>query len=132
MTEPKWDHADRWRTRKKDFMIEVCRWGLGLGTPYSKNVWNVYVYLYEGHRLFDRASRCNDTSDAYPLIEMHGGITYFRKHFDGNQKITSIQIGCDYAHAWDESYEEMTTKDEAGPIFHDAQQIIEFLEGAES
>jgi hypothetical protein len=66
-------------------------------------------------------------------MPLHGGVSLYKLHLDGNQYkgnrggITSVQIGCDYNHLDDEHYSFIKTKEDANSIFYDAEKLYDYL-----
>ncbi len=103
--------------RYRNLTIELDNWRISDSQPPR---WCSYLYLYERwipkavfesiwlpHRVVKMAPESYGfvtyDYEGSPLgaIEMHGGITYYRKHgeVEGHR---CVQIGCDYNHLWDQ------------------------------
>jgi len=102
-----------------------------LGEPAALNLWNLYAYIYPGHpkfaalclvgdRFYDSGVR-EALGDGLPL---HGGVTFFHIHRDGDGKACSVQIGCDYNHLHDDRYRRM---DDAESMVVDADELHDYL-----
>lgn len=137
-----WEHKDVWVKRfgHKGFTIEVSRHGSyvdefrGMGP----NRWCVYVYVYPTHPFFKRidedvAAPPDETGwkSAYPnmvgYLPLHCGCSFFHSHRDEKGKITAYQIGADYNHLHDEMYTHDSTKEDAGSVFADAEELERYM-----
>ena len=65
-------------------------------------------------------------------MPFHWGASFFHVHFAAGGEITSYQIGCDYRHLHDEAYSFMETKEEAAPVFADAEKLLVYFKAAAS
>ncbi len=104
-------HKDVWNGEHRSVRYEVVRWSTG-----ESDVWNYYLFLPEkqipeGWR--DRfilkpqpptkwGRVFYPYGEKLPGLEFHGGCTFYEKlgGLDGNP--ITVQIGCDYNHAWDQ------------------------------
>ena len=124
-----WDHRDLWDLRHKDFAVEVSQHvgqaheELGLGP----NRWCVYVYVYPEHPLFESIDLDGGMwQNALADPPLHAGCTFFKVH-QQFKEVVSVQIGCDYSHYGDEHYSHMVTKEEATPVFQDAEELFDWM-----
>lgn len=124
-----WERKEEWRTRGETFCVtvehrtEAVSHSFGDEGPHR---WCVYAYLYPTHprfSTFDGDSLWQGAIDGAPL---HGGCTFLRYH-QHKDKVASVQVGADYHHLRDEEYTHMATKDEAGPVFADAEELVGWL-----
>lgn len=134
-----WDQQEKWKTRVCEGLaclaqIEVVHWTLGGVVEYQgrrgNNHWNVYVYLYPKHPMFAAFSAADvDTYEITRDMPLHGGQTYFERHFNEAAEVTSVQVGCDYGHYGDEMYSQFATKDDARLVFSDAEDLFAWAKG---
>jgi hypothetical protein len=89
--------------------------------------WCVYAYLYPGHWHFAAFDGHRLFQDAGRRMPLHGGPSLLTPHFTADKELCSIQIGADYNHLHDDPYTNMATKDEAGAIFAEAEELIAWL-----
>ena len=108
-----------WKREGSNFLVEVKRWRPG----YGENIWNIYVYLYPKHPLFEKSEDgiCNSQ------IDFHGGCTHSWFSYDKDGDARVKEYGCDYAHYGDGRFGRMKTKEDAYEIFNDAREIYEYL-----
>lgn len=102
-----------WHGTHKDVPFRVVLWGFN-DTDLDK--WNYYLYLSECNcvnfdalwlpakpiRYFPTAPEqiVYDYYPAFGAVDMHGRITYYKKH--GELCKRSVEIGCDFVHLVDE------------------------------
>lgn len=125
--ESDWAHKDVWSRRADTFSVEVCRHSVDSELRAGPHRWAVYAYIYPPHPLFDaidpeRGAWQPDLLD----IPLHRLPSYWKVWQDAGE-ITSYQIGADYAHEGDDHYTIAATKYQAGSVFHDADQLFEWL-----
>ena len=112
--------VEEWHDRYRGISWNIRKWQTSTGEVK----WNYYIYLNieKIPEEYDPESFWLECSEEggygyykhpiIPIIEMHYGVTYYKKHlsdsFKYGKELRSIQIGCDYSHAWDdgESYNE--------------------------
>lgn len=138
-----WNHKDVWRVRDDPlFSVEVTR-HTAEPAEYSDSQgihrWAVYAYLYPAHPFFRRFDGyrpwdwCRQgmhiPSEAARDFPMHGGPSRVLRHFDGNGRVTSIEVGADYIHLRDDRFTHMATKEDASEVFNDAAELVAFLRG---
>lgn len=117
-----WHHKDIWtyRASTRTHVIEVVRWT----DHHHRNRWNVYVYVYPAHPLFSRIDQAGYAKQAATAaMPLHGGPTSLRVHRRADGDVTSIEVGCDYSHLHDDQYYVAYTRDHAGQVFRDAEQL---------
>ena len=125
-----WDHKDEWRQRGKDFLVAVSRHSVGSSThePHQgPHRWTVYAYLYPTHRLFGEFSGTDMWQRAATDMPMHGGPSLLRWHRDDDGKPTSVQVGADYNHLYDDHFCNYETAEDAQEVFADAQRLVDYL-----
>jgi len=75
----------------KTFNVEVKAWKL---TP-TKWAWNVYVHIFDGHRLFE-------SNEAILDLPLHGGVTFDESSssecLNGDLRRLCKTVGCHYMH----------------------------------
>lgn len=123
-------HIESWLYKTYDnFNIEIKMWkspdelDVGVRGEYH---WCLYVTIFKGHRLFEKAS--NNKSDydmdlgnaIYPGF--HCGCTYYNKQAD------YVKIGCDYSHLNDEYF--MDSAELPDEIIGDAKDLFDFMKNA--
>ena len=131
MNAAEWDHKDLWRKFGKDFMVEISRhsegstedrdpWGEG---PHR---WCVYAYIYPKHPHFAAFSGLDMWQEGATMMPLHGGPSFLAEPMrDG--KVTSVQVGADYHHLYDDQYTQCDTPEKAWSVFEDAQQLFDWL-----
>jgi len=62
-----------------------------------------------------------------PDLGLHGGCSFFETHTSKDGTICSHQIGCDYDHLGDDRYRYYRNKEDAAPIFRDAERLVDLL-----
>lgn len=122
----KWSNKEIWTTRAGTFTIEVSRHESGYGI--DKHRWCVYAYIYPNHPLFKKIKGESTFQGALGALPLHGGCSYLQRHYSHARKCTSVQIGADYNHLYDERYTFMATKEDAVSVFNDAEELFELLD----
>lgn len=107
-----------WKFVHREIDYKVALWGLGSMCD-GHGMWNYYLYLREeqfGSEKFAPlwlepewktfgGKREHETYNYYisPFTELdlHGGITLYKRHGDGIHMPRCVEIGCDYGHLWD-------------------------------
>ena len=132
MDELKWEHADEWKCAGNDFMVMVRRHydepPAYITRLYSRgpHMWCVYAYIYPNHPHFERIQGDDWRQESLSELPLHCGVSYFKRHWDGENN-TSIQVGCDYSHIYDDRYTRMETKEDAASVFCDAEELFRWL-----
>ena len=129
-----WQHKDEWRTSGAGFSVVVSRHSVVFPEPRPSfcsdlegpNRWCVYAYIFPKHPQYAKFEGTAIDQDAAKL-DMHGGCTYLRRHFNEDGKETSIQVGADYNHYGDSEYTRMETQEDAHSVFNDAQDLFDKL-----
>ena len=108
LSQPK--RAWQWRgyvDGKNTHLIRLVNWRYD--ESGEREVWNIYLSLFEDHPLFERARNYNyPFGDAGWCPEMHGGVT----HYEKSEK--HVEFGCDYSHYRDDFYQQT----------HDPEQFL--------
>lgn len=141
MYDAKYAKTEVWRRHGGQqgarFCVEVKHWltprpGWEPGLHDGPHRWNVYAIVFKGHRLFDGLSTATEdnymSSEEVGALPLHGGATYCLPYHDSTGAVTSIEIGCDYAHLHD-YFDGFATPEEARRVFADADELFCFLEG---
>ena len=113
-------HTNMWRGVYKNTSIKI------LGRDKSTNIysggWWYYIFIhekdcpnFESIWLPEEVSQFSENSpkrfwnnylanETLASVEMHGGITFYKKHgyAEGDR---CVEIGCDFQHLWDESWQ---------------------------
>lgn len=150
MTEAvKWNKREEWKTgvyvgRKQVAGVKVVRWSFRTEDDpkldeYDRlhtgaNCWNVYAYIYPEHPLFEKLSAhtSGDNSESYGLtgsMPLHGGQTFFELNYGADNKVESVQVGCDYMHLGDDRFNGYATREDACEVFSDAEDLHAYLLG---
>lgn len=128
-----WEPKQQWKKRGKDFAVVVSRHEvhrppeLRLGNE-GPHRWCVYAFIYPGHphfRAFDGDKMWQEAALALPL---HCGPSLLTPHYNASKTLCSIEVGADYNHSGDELFTHMATKEEAGVVFADAEELIAWLD----
>lgn len=121
-----WREVRRWLARGDNFTVEVAHENLAMSRKGGMNRWNVYAYIYPSHPHFGNFSGDDWYQDAAMDMPLHGGPTFFMwNRTSGSQ---TVQVGCDYCHLHDDSYERASTREEAYGVFDDAERLFRWLE----
>lgn len=127
-------HKDTWSGRYRHVSFEIALHGVG-DSYRPEGTWCYYLYLKAQQLPDDRLKefdvplkeielvprhRKMYDYDAIPDLNWHCGITYYKKHGgDGRDEPLVFQMGCDFAHYWDEGDEytlEMVTAEAKATI----------------
>ena len=132
-----WDQSHAWQRRGKGFLIQIkhstrTRSEIDIAMGEGVNIWNIYVYIYPNHSLFDSFDIDGGMwQEAASSLIMHGSPSYFTAHkadLSDVNKITAFQIGCDYNHLHDENYTFMDV-DQIDSFKRDAGRLFNQLSG---
>ena len=119
----KFDHIlTTWRYRSTLFAVDVVHWQETHSTAHH---WNVYVYIYPDHPMFDKIEEERIRLVSLPL---HGGVSYHEWFYNSTGAAICKKIGSDYQHAHDSRFTGYSTEDEAWEVFKDAEVLIQFME----
>jgi hypothetical protein len=108
-----------WFKVGKAFRVEARHW-----IYYGENRFNVYVYLFPKHPLFDKCEE--DIWGCPDGLTLHWGSTYCHWVRDKEGVITCKSYGSDYEHLGDHYTGESNPMNT--PIFYDAQTVFDELE----
>jgi hypothetical protein len=121
-------HKDVWTRRGTGFAIEVSRHE---GTPIiadeGPHRWAVYAYVYPEHPHFAAFAGEEMFQPATQALPLHAYPSFFRVHRDNDGEVCSYQVGADYHHLHDEHYTRMATREDAGVVFRDADELWEWM-----
>ena len=123
-----WQHTNKYLTRKSNFSVEVVH-SKTPGIYTEENHWCIYAYIYSNHpslELFTSDEIYQNATESFPF---HGGCSFVRRNYNSEGEVVSVQVGCDYNHYRDDDYLTMSTIEEAGSIFYDAEKLVKYLEG---
>lgn len=143
----KWNKREEWKTgvyvgQKQVAGVKVVRWsfhpeGDAGEDEYGRfksgrNNWNVYAYIYPEHPLFAKfsAHTTGDNGESYELtsaMPLHGGQTFYQLNFGAENRVESVQVGCDYMHCDDDRFNECATREQASEVFNDADELHAWL-----
>lgn len=110
----------KWRIRNNLCCVEVEHSIMESG----RNRWNVYAYIYPGHPFFSEMQDEQGAMQKAAYMPLHGGCSYTTIHRRWDGSVSSVQVGCDYNHAFDDYH---TLDTEGRSIMRDAQQLFEYL-----
>ncbi len=124
-----WTNVQLWRKQGENCLVEIQHSLLADADrtrDRGPHRWYLYVYVYPKHPLFSQFVGDSLSQEATRNMPLHGGCSYLRWHFDNAGDIASIQVGCDYDHAGDESrtYEDV---DDLRYYQHDAQTLLDWM-----
>lgn len=122
-----WRHKDCWKRAGKDFLVEVTRHsGEPLDSFEGAHRWAVYAYVYPKHPYFEKFEGPHMWQGATSAMPLHGGASLLEyPMYEG--KVTSVKVGADYNHLHDQDYTHMATKEQAGSVFEDAEELFRWL-----
>ncbi len=114
---------EEWKSsnNRQQYLVVVCHWTDG---DCEYNYWNIYVYIYPGNPLFESLTHANAMHDDAVMSLSIPGLSFFKKHYNDNCEITSVQIGGDYHHLGQDRFRGFTTPKEAREVFMDAEELI--------
>ncbi len=130
--------VETWHGEHKGVRYEVAHWHLG---------WNYYIILpveqipEEKRKVFILDSkkskynpeRIENNYDSIPDLDWHGGITFYEKFFGQvvcknliEVNVTSIKMGCDYMHLFDEN-KTYTFNLVKSDVIHSIDKLLDFV-----
>lgn len=121
----KYMHEEKWIRRGEHFCIEVIRWEIK-ELETIEYIWNVYCYIYPGHKLFDRLLE-EDISDGRIIKSFHKGCTYCMWYRAAKGNVLSKQYGSDYSHYGDDEFLRIKNPEDAYEVFIDADKLFKEL-----
>ena len=128
--ETLWEHVEEWYKRGVDFQVMVKRWSFPethQNPKEGRQAWNVYAIIYAKHRLFDSfegSAMFQPTTSALPL---HCGLSFLRYNVGQTGKVESVHFGSDYRHLGDARFYHYKTREDAGEVFQDAEELFTYL-----
>lgn len=123
-----WKHADAWKRRGTNFLIEVYHHEVEPSSFLDEGPhrWAVYAYIYPEHPHFEKFDGSNMWQDATQVMPLHSGASLLEyPMYDG--EVTSVKVGADYHHLHDE-HTNTASEDDAWSIFVDAENLFNWLE----
>lgn len=128
-----WSRKEIWRRYGKDFLVEISRHEEPVREEYAcydsegPHRWCVYAYIYPKHPHFANFRGPDMWQEAANSLPLHCGPSLLRWHYDDDGKPTSVQVGADYHHLYDDRFTRYATADEARSIFNDAEELFDRL-----
>lgn len=130
-----WNHKDLWRMSGPDFMVEVSRHteqpSSYMRTEEGPNRWAVYAYVYPKHPHFKRFAGREMFQEAASGMPLHCGPSFLHWHYNDDGEPTSVQVGADYHHLYDEHFTHYASRDDAFEVFQDAERLHAWLKECE-
>jgi len=127
-----WDKKQEWHKRGNNFLIVIRHHTRPSIPEYfideGENMWNVYAYIYPRHSIFKEFSGTDMFQESAINLPFHGGPSFLKFHYDDNGQKTSIQIGSDYSHLYDERFSHYKDLREAHEVIRDAESLFHYLE----
>jgi len=124
-----WNHKDEWTMHGNTFLVKVSRHHQGFATSIDGgHRWAVYAYIYPKHPRFAMFNGGSFTQPAINDLPLHCGCSFLQSHI-AKGDVSSIQVGADYNHLYDEEFSQCATKDDAQTVFDDAETLFKFLKG---
>jgi len=123
-----WKHKDEWRMEGKNFLIVVSRHSVKVGQydPDGGNRWCVYAFIYPPHPYFHMFEGEDFWQEATSIMPLHGGCSKLEyPTYDGS--ITSVKVGADYNHLYDNHFTNMSLKEDVSEVFKDAEELHMWL-----
>jgi hypothetical protein len=126
-TPDQWSHKDEWKRHGNDFCVVVSRHEGSTYFGEGPNRWCVYAFIYPKHPYFKEFDQSGPMyQDAASAMPLHGGPTLLEfPMYDG--AVTSVKVGADYQHLYDDRFSHYATKDEAYEVFKDAEKLFDWL-----
>lgn len=142
--ELKADVVLTWNQEYRGIGIQVKFWGKpNKFTPHSINdghgMWNYYIIIKElqcpeffddlfwfplsSYSTPDRPCY-NYCTDATNAMNLHGGITFYKRHNSRDYSNRAAEFGCDYGHSWDMNLVHYYTKE---TVWDDAKRSVDQL-----
>lgn len=126
-----WDKKQEWHKQGDGFLIvirhSVCHVLPKYFIDEVEDRWNVYAYIYPKHNLFKDFNGLDMWQDAATRLPLHGGPSFLKWHYDDNGMATSVQIGSDYCHLYDDRFSNYKNIEEASEVLADAEQLFDYL-----
>lgn len=114
--------SEQWKYVGNHFCVVVKHWVNG-----ARHMWNVGMYIYQGHSLFDMIEEERD-----PIVckfHKNGDFTFCHWYCNKDSVIESKFYETDYAHGWDEEFygQSSMTIENAQRVFKDAEVLYNQL-----
>lgn len=93
----------------------------------NDNVWMVGVYVFKNHPWFDKINK--DTKCEF--FDIDRSPDRYEERYNEKGECVCKKIDCDYNHLYDNRYRECSTKEDARPVFFDAERLFELFGNAE-
>jgi hypothetical protein len=127
-----WMRKNIYQLRSGHFMVSVEHSLVERVEPTSYqregvNRWHVYAYIYPKHDLFNKLVGDEFGQTEVHSLPLHGGATYFKRHFFANGECCSIQVGADYNHIDDIRFSYYENMEDAKEVFDDAEELFSYL-----
>ena len=125
-----WDHKDEWHKRGENFLVVVKRHSVepsSFDPDKGINRWAVYAYIYPQHKSFGEFNGPNMFQPSANALPLHGGPSLLRWHYADDGKPTSVQVGADYDHLYDDHFSHYMGDSDAGEVFEDAARLFDYL-----
>lgn len=122
-----WRHKDEWKKRGTDFLIMVTRHSdTDPIAEITEHKWCVYAFIYPEHPYFCKFSGPHMWQDAACALPLHCGPSLLEyPMYEG--KITSVKVGADYSHLYDDRFSHMANRQDAHEVFSDADELYRWL-----
>jgi hypothetical protein len=133
MKAQQWAHKDIWSLHGKDFLVQVSRHAEPVRDESfcydseGPHRWCIYAYIYPKHPLFGDFEGPHMWQDAAVALPLHRGPSFLKWHLDDAGNATSVQVGCDFNHLYDNEYTHFATREDARAVFNDADELVERL-----
>ena len=114
--------ATEWQEIGTYFMVEIKHWR----TIKDENCWNVYCYIYKGHRLFKELKYMKWKQHEIQNY-FHRGITHHDSFFNNKGIVTTVHLGSDYQHP-KYHYKYFDENDMPWVVLRDAIKLYNYLE----
>jgi hypothetical protein len=123
--------SETWRLHSTNCCVEVVHW-LDDQQQYTEtgpHRWAVYAYIYPQHPHFARFSGNSGLQPATQAMPLHGGATFLRYQCrTATGEVSSVKVGADYNHLFDEAFTFYATPEQAVEVFDDAAKLLDWLE----
>jgi len=126
-----WNKKQEWHKQGNGFTI-VIKHSTNIDYPseymdYGNNRWFIYCYIYPKHKLFDKFNGSGMWQDSAVELPLHGGPSYLKWHYDDDGLKTSVQVGCDYSHLYDEEFSFFDNLENNYEVLNDAEKLFNYL-----
>jgi hypothetical protein len=123
-----WSHKDEWRRSGEHFLVVVSRHAVQVDEEFGEgpHIWCVYAYIYPEHPHFAAFNGPHMWQDAASMMPFHRGPSYL-DYPTHEGKVTSVKVGADYNHLYDDRFTHYATAEDAYSVFSDAQDLHYWL-----